>query len=271
MPELDSPFRANRSSLKIFRSVLFALFMREMQTRFGARRMGFVWVVMEPLIILVVIVAFHSFVHAAPMQGINFIVFMVSGIVPFHMMRSIIYRLTDALQANQGLFAYRQLMPFDTFVARVIVEICTYSCAYFIICFSLGFWLDYDVSISDPLMWIYALLVGVLLSFSIGAAFAMIAHAIPNSGRICKLAYIPLYITAGVFFPIWNLPAEKMYLISWNPYVEVIDNIRAATFENYPVTRGVNTSYPLYFTVVLTFFVMVVYRRRRQSLRAPIA
>ncbi len=268
MSEFESPFRANRSSLKIVRSVMFALFMREMQTRFGARRMGFVWVVLEPLAILIIILGFHLLIHAAPMQGMNFVVFMVNGIVPFHMMRSIVYRLTDALQANQGLFAYRQLMPFDTFVVRVIVELCAYACAYIIICFSLAFWLDYDVSIDDPLMWVCAMMVGVLLSFSIGMAFAIIAHIIPNSGRVCKMAYIPIYITAGVFFPIWNLPAEKMYLISWNPYVAAIDNIRSAIFPNYPSTHGLNPWYPVYFSIVLTFFVMVAYRRLRQTLRS---
>ncbi|WP_321811258.1 ABC transporter permease [Burkholderia sp. BCC1985] len=269
MSDFESPFKANRSSWKIFRSVLFALFLREMQTRFGARRMGFVWVVLEPLAILVIILAFHSFLHATPMQGIDFVMYMVSGIVPFHMMRSIAWRLTDSLQANQGLFAYRQLMPFDTFVARLIVELCTYSCAYLIICFALGFWLGHDVSINDPLMWVWALTVGIFLSFSIGVTFGLIAHLIPNSGRICKMLYIPLYITAGVFFPIWNLPQDKMFLISWNPYVEIINNVRAATFENYPAVKGMSSAYPLYFTVASTFFVMVAYRRLRQSLRTP--
>nr|WP_275404966.1 ABC transporter permease [Burkholderia anthina] len=245
------------------------MFLREMQTRFGARRMGFIWLILEPLAILVIILVFHSFLRTTPMQGMDFVMYMVSGIVPFHMMRSIAWRLTDAIGANQGLFAYRQVMPFDTFVARVLVELCAYSCAYIIICFALSFWLKKDVSINDPLMWVLALLVGVLLSFSLGIAFAIISHSIPNSARICKLSFIPLYITAGVFFPVWELPSEKMYFISWNPYVEVIDNIRAAAFDNYPVTKGLSAGYPIYFTIVLTFIVMLIYRRQRQVLRAP--
>ncbi|RQZ28614.1 ABC transporter [Burkholderia sp. Bp9017] len=269
MSDFESPFKANRSSWKIFRSVLFALFLREMQTRFGARRMGFVWVVLEPLAILVLILVFHAFVHASPMQNMDFIMFMVSGIVPFHMMRSIAWRLTDALQANQGLFAYRQLMPFDTFVARLMVELCAYACAYFLICFALAFWLQRDVSVSDPLMCVWALAVGTLVSFSLGVAFGMIARVIPNSARVCKLTFIPLYLTAGVFFPVWNLPPDKIFMIAWNPYVAVIENIRVAIFDNYPVTKGLSSNYPLVFSLVLTFFVMVAYRRMRQIMRTP--
>ncbi|KVC41761.1 ABC transporter [Burkholderia pseudomultivorans] len=267
--KLESPFKANRSSLQIVRSVLFALFMREMQTRFGARRMGFVWVVFEPLAILVVILVFHAALHTAPMRGIDFVMFLFSGIAPFHMMRNIAWRLTDSIQANQGLFSYRQVMPFDTFVARLIVELCTYSCAYFIICFFLGFWLKHDVLINDPLAWLGALGVGILLSFAFGMAFAMIGNSIPNSSRICKLSFIPLYVTSGVFFPIWNLPHEKMYLFALNPYVGIIDGIRSATFQNYPVTKGVGIEYSIFFALTLLFVVMMMYRRQRQTLRAP--
>ncbi|WP_175836409.1 ABC transporter permease [Burkholderia anthina] len=268
MSELESPFRANRSSLRIVRSVLFALFLREMQTRFGARRMGFVWVILEPLAILVVILTFHALLRATRMQSMDYVMFLVSGIVPFHMMRNIAWRLTDSIQANQGLFAYRQVAPFDTFVARLIVELCTYSCAYLIICFFLGFWLGHDVLISNPLEWLWAIGVGVFLSFWFGVAFAIIGHSIPGAARVCKLSFIPLYITSGIFFPIWNMPEKEIYFFSWNPYVEVVDGIRAAVFDNYPVTKGLSYSYPLCFAIVLAFFVMVAYRRQRQALRS---
>ncbi|HEY0295100.1 MAG TPA: ABC transporter, partial [Bordetella sp.] len=85
MGQLESSFKTSRSSLKIVQSVIFALFLREMQTRFGARRMGFVWVVMDPLTILVVILVFHAVMNTGVFQGgQDEIMFMVSGIVPFH-------------------------------------------------------------------------------------------------------------------------------------------------------------------------------------------
>ncbi|WP_322062760.1 ABC transporter permease [Paraburkholderia sp. J63] len=269
MSELESPFKASRPPLKIVRSVLFALFMREMQTRFGARRMGFVWVVFEPLGILAIILIFHAALRTRPMQGIDFAVFLFSGIVPIHMMRNIAWRVSDAVQANQGLFAYRQVMPFDTFVARLIVELCTYSCAYIIICIFLGIWLQRDILISDPLAWIWYMMIGVLLSFSLGIAFAMIGHAVPNSARLCKMSFIPLYITSGVLFPIWNLPQDKIAIISLNPYVGIIEGIRSAMFANYPIPKSLGVGYPIIFSVVLTFLSMAIYRKRRQALRAP--
>lgn len=267
--EVDSPFKVKRSPFRIFRSVLFALILREMQTRFGARRMGFIWVVFEPLAILVIVLAFHGIMHTIPMQGMDFVMYMVNGIVPFHLLRSIAWRLTDSISANQGLFGYRQVSPFDTLIARVIVELCIYACAYLIICFFIGFWLERDVTIADPFQWILALANGVLLSFSLGLAFSIISHGSPNSARVCKMTFVPLYITAGVFFPVWNLPENKLFLVAWNPYVEVINNIRAATFDNYPVVSGLDTAYPTYLSLVVLFFSMGVYRLRRQTLRAP--
>lgn len=260
-------FKASRSSLKILQPVLFALFMREMQTRFGARRLGLVWVIMEPLGILTIILSFYSLFRASPVQGIDFVMYMVSGIVPFHMMRNIAWRIIDAIPANSGLFAYRQVTPFDTFLVRLIVEICVYFCAYLIICVFLGFWFDHDVLIADPLAWIFAFGVGVILSFSIGVLFAIIAHAAPSASRLLKLSYIPIYITSGVFYPLWRMPKEKVEIMAWNPYVEVINSMRAAMFDNYPETYGLHTGYAVVFSIVTLLLSLVVYRLRRQDLR----
>lgn len=270
MAELESTFRADRSSLKIMQSVLFALFMREMQTRFGARRMGIVWVVLEPLAILSIILTFYSFFHAPPVQGLDFVMYMVSGIVPFHMMRSIAWRLTDAVPANVGLFSYRQVTPFDAFLVRTFVEVCVYFCSYVVICSALGLWLGHDVLIHDPAAWLWAVAVGILLSFSIGIVFALIAHAAPSMGRFLRLLYFPIYITSGIFYPIWRLPNEHLSLMAWNPYVEVVNNIRLATFENYPVMPDLHSGYPLRFSLILLLIAMAIYRLRRQELRVPV-
>ena len=267
METLERSFKTKRPPLKIVKAVLFALFMREMQTRFDARRMGFIWVIMEPLAILTVVMVFHAHFWHSPIQGVDFVVYMVSGIVPFNLMRSIPWRMVDSIQANQGLFSYRQVTPFDTFIARVIVEICIYAFVYFIICFFLVVWFDHDLFIADPLAWLVALSVGVFLSFSIGVLYAIIGNTIPNSGRFLKLTYIPLYITSGIFFPIWRIPADKLRFMEINPYVAVIDRIRAAMIDGYPATDGLGLGYPFVFSLVVLLFSMMLYRRRRQNLR----
>ncbi len=267
MAEVDSAFKAKRSSLKIFQSVLFALFLREMQTRFGARRMGLVWVIMEPLSILVVILTFYAFFKVSPVQGMDFIVYMVSGIVPFHMMRNISWRMIDAIQANQGLFSYRQVLPFDTFVARMIVEICVYSCAYLIISFFLGFWFGHDVLISDPLKWCFSMAMGILVAFSIGVLFAIIGHALPRLKLALRLSYLPIYLTSGVFYPVWRIPDEKLSWLAWNPYLEIIENVRSSMLENYPAVDRLDFFYPLYFSCFSLFLSLLLYRWRREDLR----
>ncbi|PRE86559.1 ABC transporter permease [Burkholderia multivorans] len=267
MATLEHSFKTKRPPLKIAKAVLFALFMREIQTRFDGRRMGFLWVIFEPLAILTVVMIFHAHVLNNPVKGVDFVVYMVSGIVPFNLMRSIPWRMIDSIQANQGLFAYRQVTPFSTFIARVIVEICIYSFVYFVICFFLGVWFDHDVLIDDPLAWLVAIAVGILLSFAIGLLYAIIGNALPNSGRILKLSYIPIYVTAGVFYPLWRMPKEKVYYMSFNPYVAVIDRIRAGMITGYPASEGLNLMYPVIFSLVVLIFSLMVYRRRRQNLR----
>lgn len=265
----ENTFRAKRTPLKIMGAVLFALFMREMQTRFGARRLGFFWVVMEPLSILVIILSFHAFLHTVPVQGVDVVMYMVEGIVPFHMFRSIAVRTVDATIANQGLFGYRQVMPFDTFIARGVVEVCVYACAYVLICACLGIWNGRDVLIAEPLQFIWILLQGIVLAQVLGILFAMIAHAVPALLKPCRLAFIVLYVTAGIFFPISVVPQNKLIFMTWNPYVAIVEQLRGAALSGYTMSANLNYDYPLIVTITISFFVMGLYRLRRQYLRTP--
>ena len=59
---------------------------------------------------------------AAAMPGLEFPVFLVTGMIPFLLFQNLSNRLMDAVEANRGLFAYRQVKPLDTLVSRAMVE-----------------------------------------------------------------------------------------------------------------------------------------------------
>ena len=120
-----------RSPFQITRAVIFALLLREMRTRFGQRRMGAFWMLAEPIIQLIVMTVLMGAIRGrGPVQGIPFPVFLLTGIAPFVMYRGIATLIMEGLSANRGLFAYKQLTPMDTFVARTIMQCCLASISY---------------------------------------------------------------------------------------------------------------------------------------------
>lgn len=257
-----------RSATRITLSVLLALVLREMRGRFGAHRLGAFWLLFEPIAHVLVMVAIFTLVRGRSIPGVEFPVFLVSGVVPFILMKNIVLRTMEAVSSNKALFSYRQIKPFDTVVARAVVEFFLAACVYLIILFVLGFWGGFDVSIHHPLEWIGTMVVCVMLSFSLGLIFCIVGEAMPEAKTIFRLIFLPLYFISAVVVPIWLIPADVMPWLLWNPFMHVIDEFRSAVFEHYPVIRGINLIYPGTFAAVSLFIGLGLYRARRLKLVA---
>ncbi|NLY63978.1 MAG: ABC transporter permease [Alcaligenaceae bacterium] len=255
-----------RSSLAIVKAVLFALIMREMRGKIGAKRFGMFWLLFEPMVQIVIMMTIFSLRSVAGTTGFDYPVFLMVGMVPFFLMRNISLKGMEAVSASKALFAYKQIKPFDTILARALVEGILYICVYIILSFILGFWFGYDASISHPLKWLYILGIGLLMSFAMALLYCMLGEMLPEAKTFIRVIYLPIYLLSGVLFPIWILPNYIMDWLLWNPYLHIIDELRRATFEHYPLHYGVNLAYPLKITVVLLLFSLALYRVRRLKL-----
>ncbi|MBO9356744.1 sugar ABC transporter permease [Bordetella petrii] len=257
-----------RNSLQIFRSVLFALVLREMLTRFGARRMGAFWMLLEPMLHVIILMVIFSTIRAREVPGMDFPIYLLTGMIPFFMMRNLALRLMDAVSANQALFAYQQIKPLDTLVARIIVELSLYACVYVLMLSAMGLWFGYDISMHDPLAWFVALATGVVLSAGLGLIFCVWTQIFPNSRSFIRIMFLPVYLISGIIFPIWSFPQEYLPWILWNPYLHIVDNLRSSIFVAYPRTYGINFSYPAEVALITLFLGLGLYRLRRHNLVA---
>lgn len=258
--------RKKRSAWQITRAVVFALVLREMQTRFGSRRMGAFWVLFEPVAHIVIMMFIFSVVRARNVPGMDFPVFLLVGLVPFFLMRNIALKLMDAVEANRALFAYPNIKIFDTYIARALVECAVSACVYLLLIFILGFWLGYEVAVAYPLRWLGCLAIGILFSFSSGIFFSILVQAMPNIKSFIRLLFMPLLLISGVIFPLWLIPAQYLPWVLWNPYAHVIDSIRSSVFLLYPEVPGVNIFYPIVATFILLFLALGLYRIRKEAL-----
>ncbi|CAP42641.1 ABC transporter permease [Bordetella petrii] len=257
-----------RSSFSITRAVVFALVLREMQTRFGARRMGAFWMLFEPIAHITFLMFLMTVVRGRHLPGFDYPIYLLTGLVPFFLMRNISLKMMEAINANRPLFAYPNIKPFDTFLARLIVECSLSACIYVLLLCAMGFWLGYDISIHAPLSWFVALLTGIAFAFGLGLVLCVVGEAMPNSKTFIRLMFLPLYLISGVIFPIWILPIRYMEWLLWNPYLHIIDNLRYSVFEHYPRMQGISFVYPVEVTLVLLFCGMVLYHLRRRVLVA---
>jgi capsular polysaccharide transport system permease protein len=257
-----------RTPFQINRAVVFALLLREMRSRFGQRRMGAFWMLAEPIIQLIFMVIIMGFVRGrGPTQGIPFPVFLLTGIAPFIMFRGIAMLIMEGLSANRGLFAYKQVQPIDTFIARTIMQVSIASISYLAVLAAFG-WYGYDVGVYRPLEWLGLLCVGVALSFGMGMVFAVLVDAIPESRTLMRFLFLGLYFSSGAMFPVTSFPSYVLPYISWNPYLHLIELLRESVFPFYKTLALVSFSYVATCTAVCLAVGLGLFRVRKTKMLA---
>lgn len=254
-----------RSSFQIQKSVIFALVLREARARFGDRRMGAVWTLIEPICHLLIFSVLFSLIRGRTVAGVEYPVFVLVGLAPFLLYRNTALRLMDSLRENRSLFAYKQIKPLDTYVARVLVETCISATVYAILVFGFA-WYGFDMSVINPLQWVATLTLGLLFAFGLGMLLALITHALPNLKAVIRMAFFPLYFISGVLMPAAYLPQAMMPLLLLNPFLHLVELIRAEVLPHYTPVDGVSEEYVITVTVALLFVALGSYRARRLHL-----
>lgn len=122
-----------RSGFEVQKVTVEALFLREIRTRFGKFRLGYLWAILEPSAHLLILLGIFGYIMHRTMPDISFPVFLLNGLIPFFIFSSISNRSVGAIEANQGLFNYRPVKPIDTIIARALLETLIYDAVYILL------------------------------------------------------------------------------------------------------------------------------------------
>lgn len=256
-----------RSAWEIQRSVVYALYLRELRARIEGRWIGLLWAVFEPLAHLAVVMLLFTFVKHRLTPGIEPSLFLVSGLVPFFMFRNLALRGADAIGHNFALFAYRQVKPFDTVVSRALLEITLHSLNYVAILAFLA-WLGIGVWPHQPLELLGMSAVLVSLGFGLGLSLAVLCSDRPRLRSSIGIVFVPLYLLSGVIFPLHGLPAEWLDWLLLNPVLHLMELSRHGFVSSYRMLEGITLAYPAAWALVLCALGMSLYRTQRHRLVA---
>ena len=253
-------------ALTIQRAVVFALFVRELKTRFGTYRLGYFWALLEPLAHIAVILTIFGIRSKRIIPGIDFPVFLITGLVPFFMFRNIVLRLMNAVDANKGLFNYKQVKPLDALIARLILEGVIYLFVFVLFISAAGL-LGYDISIPDPLglMAIFAMV--YLFSFGLGIIACIMFTLYTESKKFIPILIHPLYIISAVLFPMNAIPQQYQKWFLWNPLVHAMELLRTSFFASFRTETG-DIFYLVAWTISVLMLGLSVYWIKRTEMLA---
>ncbi|MEW6133624.1 MAG: ABC transporter permease [Pseudomonadota bacterium] len=256
-----------RTPWQVQKSVIFALFIRELRTRFGTYKGGYIWLLAEPILHIAVLMSLRSFIRDRSMYGIDFPVFIAVGVIPFILFRNITMRVMDGVDSNRGLFSFKQIKPIDTFLARALLDTMVSLSVFFLLLTGM-YWFGLDVPFRDPLpvLAIYVLL--IFGGLGLGMIFCVITHYLPESKSILRLSMMPLYLMSGIILPIASLPQWLLPYLLWNPLLHAIEIMRGAFFVQYHMVQGISPLFVVMSTLAVLAFGFTWYWNRRLELLA---
>jgi capsular polysaccharide transport system permease protein len=259
---MDGSERVSRTSLQILKDTVFALMMRELKTRFGAKKLGYFWAVIEPLAQVAIMVVMFSLIGRSSLAGVPVALFMISGIMPFRFFSKLLPQLASSVHANKALFTYRQVSIIDPLVTRLIIEVVTYIVVFCII-LSVMVWSGIAVGMQDFLAFLMINVLLISLGLGMGIMLCVASAYWEDTNKIVGMLMRPMFLISGIFFTATMIPQKYIYLFDWNPIFHVIELIRQAMFVSYTSPVG-DWQYVAFCALVVNAAGLMLYQVSRQ-------
>jgi len=253
-----------RSSLEIFKSVVIALFLREVQTRFGTKKLGYFWAVFDAMFMVMIFAGLKSLISSKSMPGIDYPVYLATTFLAFFLWRNIVSQSMHAFNANKALFAYKQVKPFDTVVTRVLLELLVSSVAT-VIFVGIGLYLNLDLSVKNFNMVMLAVLWLCLFGFALGLMNAVFAYFYESYAKIVNIFMAPLMFVSAIMYSVDSLPPLARKIILYNPLANFMEMIHGYYF--HPLnTYYVDYEYMVYWTLIPLWIGLFFYIRAEKRI-----
>jgi len=253
-----------RSALQIQRSVIFAFFIRELKTRFGKYGWGYIWVLIEPLTQVLVFTLLFGVIGRHALPGIDYPLFIITGIYPFYFFRFVADRSADAVSANRALLAYRYVQPLDDIWARALLELVLFFAGFFTYLLGAAYF-GFNVVPWRPLEVIGAYCALFVFSIGFGIIIGVVSALYPESKKITSLINRPMLWISGVFAPLSIVPGEHRGWLLWNPVLHALELARENYFQAFQ-PAGANWGYLVLSSGIFLLIGLSVYRVSRTKL-----
>tara|TARA_R100000365_G_C2745284_1_gene74085 strand:- start:1324 stop:2106 length:783 start_codon:yes stop_codon:yes gene_type:complete len=227
--------------------VVQALIMRELVTRFGRDNIGFLWIMVEPLLFAGLVGLVWTIVGGHDRVGMSVIAFVATGYIPLTFLRHSFGRSAKIFMSNSALLYHRQVKVLDFIFVRVSIEAIGAMAAYIFA----GIVLYFFGSVNAPAN-VGAIILGwcVYVFFVVSVA-TVLAPLSEMSEVVEKLVPLSVYVSipfSGVFnLAAWLSPQMRDALM-WSPLVSGMELMRYGAFGDvitpyYDLTRALGVSF----------------------------
>ncbi|TMV54434.1 sugar ABC transporter permease, partial [Thioclava sp. BHET1] len=193
---------------------------------------GYVWAVLEPMSIIMILSLVISSLLERPALGQSFLLFYATGYLPYHYFNQASEQASSAIAVNRELMQMPGVTPLIAIFARFVLTTLTFSVVAAIILTVVAQTLRYPLYI-EPNRMVEAFMVTGLLGLGLGVLNSVVFTFVPVWRQFWGVIRAPLLIFSGVFFSYNSLPASVQDILWWNPVLHCIGAMREAFYPGY--------------------------------------
>lgn len=242
--------------------VIRALFSREVATRFGEYKLGFFWMLFEPLAGVIIVGFVVGSLAARTVPEIPYAFFLLNGFLLLKLFTGPLMCAVNAMSSNQGLLVYPAVKPIDPFIARFMFHLVTIAFSFTLFCI-IAAWLGVSLSLGHLEVLAAGFLLTWLIGCGLGLIFGVMAAHFIEMERVVPFILRPLIFVSAVLYPTSELPNHVQHLLFFNPLVHTIELCREALFPHYSVNEA-NLTYPTVCAIVMLSTGLIMFQFNRK-------
>lgn len=259
MSDLQSPIKAKQR-------IFLALTVRFIIGRYGRDNIGFLWTIVEPMLLCVGVMVIWVYTKASSNHGVNVVAFVLTGYMPLTLWRHQTNHMVNFLRNVKFLTIFRGVTVMDAMLARLTLEFLSCTGA-FIIVFAALYAAEViqaphdwgQVILGWLMMGAYSGGVGILI-----AALSEVNHLVEKLNQPVQYFLIPF---CGCFYLVdWFPESAREYLLML-PLVHPYEILRGGYFGPEVNTYG-SVSYVLFWSIVTAGLGFTLFERVKDNIEA---
>jgi capsular polysaccharide transport system permease protein len=244
--------------------VVHAIILRETRTRFGAHQLGYLWALLEPVLMIGTFFTMFLIAGRAAPAGMDLAGFLATGIVPYMVFSGSVGRVAEAINGNRGLLFYPHVQPLDLAIARSLLEAGTYSAVFIVLMGANALYMR-ELHIDSALMVVAGFALASLLGTTLGLVFCSLSQYSNAVDRARGPLLRPFFWISGIFFAANQLPTTAQDLLAYNPLLTAVELVRTGWYPTY-ASEHAHVRYSLMCVLTLAFIGLTLERAVRRRI-----
>lgn len=253
---VDRRFAALRS--------IMALTLREMSTRFGRTPGGYIWTILQPTGVIILLAIAFAILKKNPSLGNSFLLFKATGFMFLLQFRQLSQMVGESLRFSRPLLDYPGVSWIDAVIARFLLNSLVLLLTSWLILSGIVLY----EGISLVLDWrpiLLATALSLVLGLGVGCLNCFLFMRFPIWLQAWSILTAPLVLVSGVLLLFEELPRNVQPILWLNPIYHITGLVREGFYSTYNPTY-ISVSYVLACGLVPMVLGLLLLRRFHRPL-----